>query len=413
MVWQRVEVPLERAEGQGPGGILMNKDALAPELMAFAGQVQCVYMDPPFFTGGRMTFRMRVGEDGWRDGTPSIDFVAYDDFSGVHRDEYLAFLRELIERAHVLLGPTGSFFLHLDDRMAAHARLICDEVFGISQFRNSIIWSYQTGGRSKRYFSRKHDTILFYARSRDHFFDITQVPTKLKRDRGNHLKREVDEKGRAFRSIVSNGKRYIYYDDEPDYPDDVWTDVSQMQQKDPQRTGYATQKPQALTDRIILCSTRPNDLVADILCGSGTALVSAAVNGRRFLGADDSPHAFSVSRKRLAEFAVESHAPLSRVQAMVDASLLPGIGYYSVGLNAYTLAEPPEGTPELSGLDAVDQWYAGLIQEHVFTVYASSVRKKGTPALAPRLEIPMLRGTVALMVIDVYGNRTLWAGAGV
>ncbi len=413
MFWQRVEVPLERAEGQTPGGILMNKDALAPELMAFSGQVQCLYMDPPFFTGERQPFRQRIGEEGWRTGTPVIDFTAYDDYSGESREKYLDFLRELVQRAHTMLNPTGSFFLHLDDRMAAHARLICDEVFGHSQFRNSIIWSYQTGGRSKKYFSRKHDTILFYARSRDHYFDIAQVPTKLKKDRGNHLKREVDEKGRAYRSIVSNGKRYIYYDDEPDYPDDVWTDVSQMQQKDPQRTGYATQKPQALTDRIVLCSTRPEDLVADILCGSGTSLASAAAHGRRFLGADSSPHAYSVTRKRLSHVQLECHAPFSRVQAMVDASLLPGIGYYSVGLNAYTLADVPDNTPELSGLDSVDQWYAGLIQDNVFTAYASSVRTKGTPELSQRLEIPMLRGTVALLVMDVYGNRTLWAGAGV
>lgn len=413
MFWQRVEVSLERSEGQGPGGILMQRNALSQELMAFAGQVQCVYMDPPFFTGDRMMFRMRVGEEGWRTGSPALDFMAYDDFSGIHQDKYLAFLRELVQRAHVLLNATGSYFLHLDDRMAAHARLICDEVFGASQFRNSIIWRYQTGGRSKKYFSRKHDTILFYARSKDHFFDITQVPTKQKKERGNHLKREVDDKGRKYRSIVSNGKRYVYYDDEPDFPDDVWTDVSHMHQKDPQRTGYATQKPQTLTDRIVLCSTQPGDLVADILCGSGTALASAAAAGRRFLGADDSPYALSVSRKRLSDAALECHAPFSHVQAMVDASLMPGIGYYSVGLNAYTLAETPDGTPELSGLNAVDQWYAGLIQENVFTAYASSVRTKGTPALAQQLEIPMLRGTVALLVIDVYGNRTLWAGAGV
>lgn len=410
MFWQRVTVSQERGKGQAPGGILMQKDALAPELMAFAGQVQCVYMDPPFFTGDKMKFNMRVGEKGWRTSRPSIVLPAYDDFSGADRQDYLTFLRNLVERAHALLTPSGSFFLHLDDRMSAHARLICDEVFGLNQFRNSIVWSYQTGGRSKRYFSRKHDTILFYARSREHFFDITQVPMRLKKDRNNHLKREVDEHGRTFRSIVSNGKRYIYYDDEPDYPDDVWTDVSQMQQKDPQRTGYPTQKPQALLDRIILCSTRPGDLVADIVCGSGTALASAAANGRRFLGADLSPHAFSVTRKRLADVELECHAPFSDVSAMVDASVLPGIGYYSVGLNAYTLAEAEHDLPDL---DYVDQWYAGLIQGGVFTSYASSTRAKNTPDIARRLEVPMLRGTVALLIVDVYGNRTLWAGAGV
>ena len=90
--------------------------------------------------------------------------------------------------------------------MAAHARLLCDDIFGAEQFRNEIIWSYQTGGRSLKYFSRKHDNILFYAKSKAHFFDITQVSTQKKEQRSNHLKREVDEQGRPYRSIVSNGK---------------------------------------------------------------------------------------------------------------------------------------------------------------------------------------------------------------
>ncbi len=413
MMWQRVTCDRERVDGTGTRGTLMLGDALELDLSPWYGKVQCVYMDPPYFTGSRFTFRMRVGDQGWRKGRPYIDLPAFSDTWNGQREKYLSFLREAVHLARRLLTPSGSLFLHLDWRMQAYARVLLDDIFGEEQFRNEIIWSYQTGGRSLRYFSRKHDTILFYANSKNHFFDITQVPSATKAERSNHLKRHVDKDGRAYRSIVSGGKKYIYYDDEPSYPDDVWADLSQMQQKDPQRTGYATQKPVALMERIILCSTRPGDLVADFMCGSGSTLYAAARHGRPFLGADQSRHAFSVCRKRLADTQLTCHAPLNRVDAMLDASVQPGIGYYTFSINAYILADSQQDEtqdgPALQGLDAVDQWHAGLLNDGVFVSYASALRQKQSPQLPAELQVPLLRGTAAIMLIDIYGNRTLWA----
>ena len=187
MMWQRASAGKERVDALGARGTLLQGDALSMDLSPWYGKVQCVYLDPPFFTGDRFSFRMRLGEKGWRTGKPTMDLHAYNDFGGADRGQYLAFLTEAVHLAHRLLTPSGSFFLHLDWRTSAHARLLCDEVFGEEQFRNEIIWSYQTGGRSLKYFSRKHDTILFYARSKEHFFDITQVPSSRKEQRSNHL----------------------------------------------------------------------------------------------------------------------------------------------------------------------------------------------------------------------------------
>ncbi len=416
MMWQRITCDKERVDGTGVRGTLMQGDALSLDFSPWYGKVQCVYLDPPYFTGSRFTFRMRVGEQGWRKGKPFIDFPAFNDTWGGDRDQYMAFLTEAVHLARKLLTPSGSLFLHLDWRTQAHARILLDSVFGEEQFRNEIIWSYQTGGRSLRYFSRKHDTILFYANSKEHHFDITQVPTATKAERDNHLKRHVDKDGRSYRSIVSGGKEYIYYDDEPSYPDDVWSDLSQMQQKDPQRTGYATQKPVALLERIILCSTRPGDLVADLMCGSGTTPYAASLHGRPFLAADQSRHAFSVCRKRLWDTQLTCHAPLSRTGAMLDAAVLPGIGYYTFSLNAYILSpegdEQTDDAPVLRGLDTVDQWHAGLYNNGTFVSYASAMRQKQTPDLARELQVPLLRGTTAIMLIDIYGNRTLWVPTG-
>lgn len=413
MIWQRASCEKEINCVQGPEGVLVLGDALAMNLSPYEGQAQCVYADPPYFTGDRFEHKLRIGREGWTTGRRMLTLPAYDDFSGASRETYLAFLKKLVQTAHRLLRPDGSFFLHVDCRASAHARLLCDEVFGEDNFVNEIVWHYQTGGRSKKYFSRKHDTILFYGRSAERFFDITKVPAGRKKNHANHMKRQVDERGRSYRSIVSGGKTYIYYDDEPAYPDDVWSDVSQMQQKDPQRTGYATQKPLALLNRIIRCSTRPGDLVADLMCGSGTALVAAAQNGRRFLGIDSGICAFSVARKRLTGAAVQAIAPLSAASAMVDAGVMPGIGFYDVDLNAYILPTSAfdgmtiTGGP-ISGLDVVDQWYAGLLVGDEFRVYASAVRDKTTPELQRMLKVPLLRGTVGILIVDVLGNRSLW-----
>jgi DNA modification methylase len=418
MIWQRAECFREINDRINDGGYLLLGDALEADLGEFMGQAQCVYLDPPGITGGSFTCRMRVGEAGWQSGKKYVELPAYEDFHPKPRQSHDAFLRALLRRARALLHDSGSIFLHADQSTAARARMLMDEVFGPDNFRNEIIWRYQTGGRSKRYFSRKHDNIYFYAKSAEHYFDITQVPAQKKAERSNHMKRHVDEKGRSYRSITTGGKTYIYYDDEPVYPDDVWDDVSSMQQKDPQRTGYPAQKPQALLDRMILSTTKPGDLVVDLTCGSGTALASAAAHGRRFLGVDSSQVALAACRKRLDSYRLVIQSPLQESEALVDASAMPGIGFYTVALHAYTLPSGPlapyQHSPaglDLVGLDGVDQWYAGLLNGGVFTAYASALRQKQTPALPRELEVPLLRGTVAILIVDVMGRRSLWTGA--
>ena len=419
MMWRQTDCEREVHTGEKSGGVLLRGDARTVNLQDYYGKVQCVYLDPPFFTGDDFSFRMRIGERGWAEGTQTLTLSAYSESRAGGREAYLAFLNEALETAYRLLSETGALFLHLDSRMSAYARLMCDRLFGESNFINEIIWAYQSGGRAKKHFSRKHDVILFYAKSRALYFDISRVGVPRRDHRSNHMRRTVDENGRPCRTIKAGGKVYTYYDDEPVFPDDVWTDVSHLQQKDPQRTGYDTQKPCALLDRIVRCCTREGDLVADLFCGSGTTLVSAASNGCRYLGVDLSPHAISVSRKRLLETALEIPTPFDRTAAQIDAAATAGLGYYEVELRDYRLPENAlEGIarqPEnltLGGLDAVDQWSVGFLRDGVFRVYASSARRKQTPALESVLELPLLRGTVAISIVDVLGRRTLWTQEG-
>ena len=183
--------------GQGENLLLRgNAMAMPEEIRALYGQAQCVYLDPPFMTGEKFMRRRPYGEQGWRTGTPAPRYPAYDDrYSG--EKEYLRLLRRLVGAARELLNETGVFYLHLDWRMAAPARIMCDKVFGKTRFLNEIIWGYESGGRARRYFSRKHDVILLYAKSSKYFFDLTRVPLP-RGERRNHMARGKDEQGRMF-----------------------------------------------------------------------------------------------------------------------------------------------------------------------------------------------------------------------
>jgi adenine specific DNA methylase Mod len=405
------------SHGTGEGGLLLQGDALLMSgrlLSEFASQVQCLYIDPPFYTGDVFQHRMRVGDEGWRTGRHQIILPAYND-RYPNKENYLAFMRDLLTLAHGLLRETGVFFLHIDYRMHAYLKILCDDIFGEKNLVNEIVWVYQTGGRAVKHFSRKHDILLFYKKSDDFFFDITQTPISRAENRENHMRRQVDEQGRTFRTIKANGKIYTYYEDEPAYPSDVWTDVSHLQQKDPQRTGYDTQKPMRLLERILLTTTKPGDLAADLCCGSGTTLAAAAKHGRHFLGVDVGVGAVSVTRKRLLDRDFMLEWPCAESEAQLIADVRPALGFYEVALKEYILekdvAESLKKIPagfSLGPLDAVDQWSAGYLKEGVFVSHSHAARLRHSPELDPVLEVPMLTGQLAIEVVDVLGRKSIW-----
>jgi SAM-dependent methyltransferase len=195
----------------------------------------------------------------------------------------------------------------------------------------------------------------------------------------------------------------------------VWTDVSHLQQKDPQRTGYDTQKPLRLLERILLTTTQPGDLAADLCCGSGTTLVAAAKHGRHFLGVDAGAGAVSVTRKRLLDRDFLLEWPCAQSEAKLDADVRPALGFYEVALNGYTLEQDvesglkkiPAGFP-LGPMDAVDQWSAGYLKEGVFVSHGHAARLRHSPELEQVLEVPMLMGQLAIEVVDVLGRKSIW-----
>ncbi len=241
--------------------------------------VDLAYLDPPYLTGK--------------------DFGAFSDQQSAQ--DYYAMMREILQGINKVLADTGSIFCHVDPRTSPRLRLMLDEIFGEDGFRNEIVWCYESGGRAVSHFSRKHDVILFYAKSEQSYFDAMQDALPRTSSRSNHMKRGVDKTGRSYASIQSHGKEYRYYDDEGVPASDVWTDISHLQQKDPERTGYPTQKPLRLLHRIIKTASRVGDTVLDVCAGSGTTLLAAAQLNRRFIGMDASKESLETVQMRLKD----------------------------------------------------------------------------------------------------------------
>lgn len=272
-----------------------------------AGGLKLIYIDPPFDVGADFSMDIEIGGETFHKEPNLLEQIAYRDTWGRGADSFIAMIYERLILMCDLLHPEGSIFVQVDWRMSGFVRLVLDEVFGKggenekAGFRNEIIWHYQTGGRQENSFSRKHDSIFWFSRSKNWLFDADAVGVLRGAEKRNNMKRGTDEDGRGFWSIKSAGKIYKYYDDEKITPPDVWSDISHMQQHDPQRVGYPTQKPEALLERIIKASSNEGDLVADFFCGSGTTAAVAEKLGRKWIATDLGKFGIHTTRKRLIQ----------------------------------------------------------------------------------------------------------------
>lgn len=233
-----------------------------------------IYLDPPFLTG-----RTQVGsKKRW----------SYQDKWQGELDSYLPWLEERLIALHKLLLPDGSLVLHLDYRASHYARVILDNIFGRQGFINEIIWHYTGGGRSKRRFSCKHDTLLWYSKSQRPVFNIDAVRVPYKKSSGYAKSGIVSASGRHYRPNPAGTP-----------VDDVWN-IPIINPLARERTGYPTQKPMTLLNRVIEAMTNEGDLLGDFCFGSGTTLVCAQNLNRQWAGCDVSPQAVECLLQRLA-----------------------------------------------------------------------------------------------------------------
>jgi site-specific DNA-methyltransferase (adenine-specific) len=259
--------------------------------------VDLAYLDPPFKV--EKSFGARIGSRGVRAKGP----IAYDD-TWASLEAYLAWLEERLAVVHSLLAPRGTMWLHLDQRAVHEAKLVCDRLFGPSRFHGEVIWVPGNGSKSRSGPGMSHQTILLYTKGPDPIWNAKDPALRAPfaaTSQAMHFK-NADEAGRRYRDRIINGKTYRYYADEGRALGSVWTDCPSMNANTPLRsetTGYPTQKPLKLLDRIVRASSLPGSLVLDPMCGSGTTLVAAHEAGRRFVGSDIGELAIKTSMKRL------------------------------------------------------------------------------------------------------------------
>lgn len=278
---------MARTWSQGPDLILEGENL---ELLATFedASFQLIYIDPPFNTGSRRTHRglravrdpegERTGFAGERYRTEEVSRESYADAFA----DYGAFLRPRLVQARRLLRESGTLYVHLDFREAHRCKLMLDEIFGEECFLNEIIWAYDYGGRSRRRWPAKHDTILVYVRDpRRYHFDSDEV------DREPYMAPGLVTPEKAARGKL---------------PTDVWWHTI-VPTSGSERTGYPTQKPEGIVRRMVAASSRPGDWCLDFFAGSGTLGAAAAALGRRYVLIDSNPRAVEIMRARLAPHA--------------------------------------------------------------------------------------------------------------
>lgn len=334
-----------------------NKLVMASLLRDFRGKVDLIYIDPPFDVGADFTMNVMIGDgnDQATKDQSALEMVAYRDTWGRGTDSYLHMMSERLVLARELLSDEGSIFVHCDTRVNSHLRLILDEVFGTGLFTNHISWKRTSGHGGADRFGNVTDTLLFYTKSSSHKWNqLYQAISDEHKERHYRLSDErgiyalgeltapgvrrgpcgdpwrgfdVTAMGRHWSAVpdtldtLDDEKRIYWPKKERGWPrlkrywhehkgvpaTDFWHDISPINMMASERENYATQKPEALVERVVLASSDEGDLVADFFCGSGTTGAVAERLGRRWLMADLGRFAIHTSRKRLIEVQRQLH----------------------------------------------------------------------------------------------------------
>ena len=277
------------------------------------GGIKLIYIDPPFDVGADFSMNVEIGNSNYQKKPNVLEHIAYRDTWGLGQDSFLSMIYERLKLMKDLLADDGSIFVHCDWRLNSSIRLVLDELFGRENFNSEIKWCYKDiGGRKTNYFKRKSDSILHYKRSEKYVFKTLR--SKISESTFKRFGKYFDSNGNiTYRKLrdeqpgVFNSLKGI-----PDNLDDVWlninsgapmtdwwNEISPLKGQFNESTGYPTQKPEGLLERIIESSSSEGDLVADFFCGSGTtASVSEKLN-RKWICSDLGKFSIHTTRKRM------------------------------------------------------------------------------------------------------------------
>ena len=249
----------------------------------YEGKFKCIYIDPPFFTKSKYDATVEICDSDGK--INKVKHLAYDDTFDRSIEQYVENMTTRLVIMKRLLADDGLIWVHLDWHSAHYVKLAMDEIFGYENMRNEIIWKYKSGGSAKTHFSRKHDTILMYSKSKKYSLN---VPKEKSYNR--------DFKPYRFKGVKEYQDEYGWYT--LVNMKDVWS-IDMVGRTSSERNGYATQKPLELMKRIISSCTEKGDLVGDFFCGSGSFLKAANDMDRCWVGCDVETLALGTAKKRL------------------------------------------------------------------------------------------------------------------
>ena len=296
-----------------------NLQVMSHLLKSYRGKVNLIYIDPPF--DSKADYKKAISLRGKKAESDSSNFEEKQYGDIWTNDEYLQFIYERLILCKELLSDSGTIYLHCDWHRNSQIKLIMDEVFAPSNFRNEIIWCYTAASNVSSDFPKKHDNILRYTKTDSYVFnkDDIRIPyAEGSLDRAN--RNVIAREGMNFNAIVLNENGKI--------PEDWWVDIQRAARYPGEVLGYPTQKSEKLLERIIKASSNPGDIVFDCFMGSGTTQAVAMKLGRKFIGADINLGAVQTTTKRL----------LKRAQELKNGGDLftEGINYYT-GFEVYNV----------------------------------------------------------------------------
>lgn len=249
----------------------------------YKGKIDLIYIDPPFYTNASYSKQMEIDYLGEK---KVIQYKAYSDIYKNGFKEYLEMITIRLFLMRELLSDRGSIYVHIDFRTVHYIKIIMDYIFGSEFFLNEIIWSYKSGGSSKKHFSRKHDNILVYTKTKDYIFNPQKEKSYNRGYKPYRFKGVTEYEDKLGWYTLVNLK-------------DVWQ-IDMVGRTSRERIGYETQKPEALLERIILTSSDDESIVADFFSGSGTTIAVAEKSNRSWIGSDSGKSSIATIMKRLA-----------------------------------------------------------------------------------------------------------------
>ncbi len=372
----------------------------------YSGRIRSIYIDPPFFTKAKYNATITVKDAEGK--SQKIHHLAYDDTFDRSLEFYIENMTLRLLLMKELLADDGLMWVHLDWHSSHYIKLVLDEIMGEKHFINEIIWKYKSGGSGKRHFSRKHDSILVYSKTSKYYLNVPQEKSYnrgLKPYRFKGVKEYRDEFG--WYTMV-NMK-------------DVWS-IDMVGRTSKERTGYATQKPLELMQRIIMASTEPGDLCADFFCGSGSFIEAAHNLGRKWIGCDTEGLAVGMARKRLSkadavfEDVVDEENAFEKGRLLMDVeskeTLESGKCLYTMALSRF-MPEPDVGHVQLKERELLMQIAKNNPEQLIDYIMVD-------PNYDGNFSSEMIvtenfdgikcisRGNIAVVAVDVFGTSYLY-----